>query len=341
RSELGSSAAEKDVMIRLDVSTGLVLATDEDKLTRLLRALLDNAVRHTPQGHVVVTARPASGGATLEIRDSGPGIAPELIVETEDVIAGRTGMRPPRQLGFGLRLAGRLVRALGASLTLVGSPGGTTCHLVIPDLAAADAPHVAYGGRASAAARGPRVAPPACRRSRSSTVDPAGPMREMGDMGVTNNASSFAASLVRLGRGAFSRVTEGRPAEPAQVLELYDFEGCPYCRKVREVLTELDLDYRAHPVAHGSPRREELVRLGGKMQAPYLVDKNTNTRLYESDDIIAYLNERYGGTRRAGWWLPVPSLLDNVNSAIASALRLGRGSRCRTESPREGPKPLM
>ena len=146
RSELGSGAAEKDVMIRLDVSTGLVLATDEDKLTRLLRALLDNAVRHTPQGHVVVTARPASGGATLEIRDSGPGIAPELIVETEDVIAGRTGARPPRQLGFGLRLAARLVRALGASLTLVGGPDGTTCHLVIPDLAAADAPHVAYGG---------------------------------------------------------------------------------------------------------------------------------------------------------------------------------------------------
>ena len=146
RSELGSGAAEKDVMIRLDVSTGLVLATDEDKLTRLLRALLDNAVRHTPQGHVVVTARPASGGATLEIRDSGPGIAPELIVETEDVIAGRTGARPPRQLGFGLRLAARLVRTLGASLTLVGGPDGTTCHLVIPDLAAADAPRIAYGG---------------------------------------------------------------------------------------------------------------------------------------------------------------------------------------------------
>ena len=146
RSNLAPGATGKDVMVRLDVSTGLVLATDEDKLTRLLRALLDNAVQHTPQGHVVVTARPASGGATLEIRDSGPGITPELIVETEDVIAGRTSMRPPRHLGFGLRLAGRLVRTLGASLTLVGGPDGTTCHLVIPDLAAADAPHVAYGG---------------------------------------------------------------------------------------------------------------------------------------------------------------------------------------------------
>src|SRR5437870_8606531 len=133
-------------------------------------------------------------------------------------------------------------------------------------------------------------------------------MREMGDMGVTNNVSSFAASLVRLGRGAFSRVTDGRRAEPAEVLELYDFEGCPYCRKVREVLCELDLDYRAHPVAHGSPRRKKLLRLGGKVQVPYLSDRNTGTRLYESDDIINYLNETYGAGHRAGWALPIPSV---------------------------------
>ena len=146
RTDFARGAAEKAITVRVDVSTGLVLATDGDKLTRLLRALLDNAVRHTSQGDVAVVARPASGGATIEIRDSGPGLGAELIVETEDVIAGRTSMRPPRHLGFGLRLAGRLVRTLGASLTLVGGPDGTTCHLVIPDLAAADAPHVAYGG---------------------------------------------------------------------------------------------------------------------------------------------------------------------------------------------------
>ena len=66
------------------------------------------------------------------------GIDPELIVETEDVIAGRAATRPPRLLGFGLRLAGRLVRLLGASLTVAASPEGTTCHLIIPDLAGAE-----------------------------------------------------------------------------------------------------------------------------------------------------------------------------------------------------------
>ena len=69
-------------------------------------------------------------------RDSGPGLDPDLVLETEDVIAGRAGVRPPRMLGFGLRLAGRLVRTLGASLTIAPSATGTVCHLVIPALTA-------------------------------------------------------------------------------------------------------------------------------------------------------------------------------------------------------------
>ncbi len=145
RDELAGKAEEKGLRLTFDVSTGLVMANDDEKLTRLLRALVENAVKFTVTGEVVVTARPATGGATLEIRDTGPGIPADLIVETEDVVAGRANMRPPRQLGFGLRLAGRLVRALGASLTLVGRPEGTVCHIVLPDLATADAPRVAYG----------------------------------------------------------------------------------------------------------------------------------------------------------------------------------------------------
>ncbi|HYY06738.1 MAG TPA: glutathione S-transferase N-terminal domain-containing protein [Candidatus Limnocylindria bacterium] len=159
-------------------------------------------------------------------------------------------------------------------------------------------------------------------------------------MSLTNDLTSFAATAVRLGRGVYPRVTAGRRADPPLLLELYDFEGCPFCRKVREVLCELDLDYLGHPVARGSPRRAELVKRGGKMQAPYLVDPNTRTELYESDDIIAYLNAIYGAGARAGWRLPVPRVLDDANSMLASAVRLGRGARCRTTRER-GIRPLV
>ena len=158
-------------------------------------------------------------------------------------------------------------------------------------------------------------------------------------MSLVNDVSSFAATMVRLGRGISARVTADARAEPKQLLELYDFEGCPYCRKAREVLCELDLNYLAHPVAHGSPRRQQLLGLGGKVQVPYLIDPNSSTRLYESDDIIDYLNETYGAGRRAGWRVPLPSFVDNLNSAVVSAVRLARGTRCRSVT-RAGIKPL-
>jgi len=159
-------------------------------------------------------------------------------------------------------------------------------------------------------------------------------------MSLVNDLSSFAASVVRLGRGVYPTITADRRPDPKHLLELYDFEGCPYCRKVREVLCELDLDYLVHPVAQGSPRRQELKQLGGKVQVPYLIDPNTHTRLYESDDIIDYLNERYGKGEHAGWRLPIPSLLDDIDSAAASAVRLGRGTRCRGGDQRADLKPL-
>src|SRR5256712_955757 len=131
-------ARAKGLAWRFDAPADLPLVTDEDKLVRLERPLADNAVRHTTEGEVVLVARPAASGVTLEVRDSGPGIDPELIVETEDVVAGRATTRPPRLLGFGLRLAGRLVRILGASLTMAAGPAGTTRHPVVPDPAAAE-----------------------------------------------------------------------------------------------------------------------------------------------------------------------------------------------------------
>jgi signal transduction histidine kinase len=136
--ELAPRAGAKGLTWRLDVPSTLEVTTDEDKLARLVRALADNAVRYTSTGEVLLVARPAAHGATFEVRDTGPGLDPELIVETEDVVAGRGADRSPRLLGFGLRLAGRLVRTLGASLTIAASPSGTTCHIVVPDLAASD-----------------------------------------------------------------------------------------------------------------------------------------------------------------------------------------------------------
>lgn len=108
-----------------------------------------------------------------------------------------------------------------------------------------------------------------------------------------DTASSALASAVRP-RGNRVDPAYASRTQPERLLELWSFEASPFCRKVREELTRLGLDYRVHNVGKRGRRRPELVALGGKMQVPYLVDENTGAAMYESDDIIAYLRSTYG-----------------------------------------------
>ncbi|HXF07897.1 MAG TPA: glutathione S-transferase N-terminal domain-containing protein [Candidatus Acidoferrales bacterium] len=116
-------------------------------------------------------------------------------------------------------------------------------------------------------------------------------------------------SLVRAGKGIRVRASRA----PAQPLHLWSFEASPYCRLVRERLTELELPYMLHNLA--KEQRAELGRArqrhpppyvpvaGGKraahfartghMQVPYLEDPNTGVQLLESADILDYLDRTY------------------------------------------------
>ena len=78
------------------------------------------------------------------------------------------------------------------------------------------------------------------------------------------------------------------------MLELYSYEGSPFCRIAREVLCELELPYLLHNVPRRSPEREAFVARSGKMQVPYLVDPNTGVEMFESAEIASYLRQTYG-----------------------------------------------
>src|SRR5689334_8747696 len=100
-------------------------------------------------------------------------------------------------------------------------------------------------------------------------------------------ATSFGATVARLGTG-INADSVGR--RPDKLLELYEFEACPYCRKVREALTATDVDVLIYPCPRGGKRfRPRVAKLGGREQFPYLIDPNTDRAMYESDDIVKYL----------------------------------------------------
>ena len=56
-------------------------------------------------------------------------------------------------------------------------------------------------------------------------------------------ATSGFASIARLPFGTtVGPAAATRAGEPAQPLQLYEFEACPFCRRVREAITDLDLE---------------------------------------------------------------------------------------------------
>jgi len=83
------------------------------------------------------------------------------------------------------------------------------------------------------------------------------------------------------------------------VLELYQAEDCPYSEKARQKLSDLGISYTIHnPRTHDGETlneqvHEELRTLGGEDQIPFLVDHQREATLYESEDIVDYLDEHY------------------------------------------------
>ncbi|QKG92176.1 glutaredoxin [Halorubrum sp. SS5] len=79
-------------------------------------------------------------------------------------------------------------------------------------------------------------------------------------------------------------------------LTLYELEGCPYCAKVKTKLSELDLDYESVMVPRSHSDRTEVEEVSGQTGVPVLVDEDHGVEgMPESDDIVEYLEETYGG----------------------------------------------
>lgn len=78
-----------------------------------------------------------------------------------------------------------------------------------------------------------------------------------------------------------------------QMLELYQFEGCPFCSKVRQKMTDLQIDFVAHQVKPNGDRAK-VEEVSGQTGVPVLVDPNRDVVMPESDDIVEFLEEHYG-----------------------------------------------
>lgn len=79
------------------------------------------------------------------------------------------------------------------------------------------------------------------------------------------------------------------------MLELYQFETCPYCQVVREKLSDLGLDYICRNAPPGRPDKDRpLIALSGDRKVPFLVDPDRDVYLKGDHAILEWLEETYG-----------------------------------------------
>jgi signal transduction histidine kinase len=131
-------AAANGVRLVTDMAPELpALETDRLKLQEVLRNLVDNALKFTAAGAVIVTARQAADGGyvTVEVRDTGVGIAPEDVPHVFEPFyqVGRSSTRTTGGVGLGLSIAHQLIALLGGEIAVTSTPGaGSTFRVSVP-----------------------------------------------------------------------------------------------------------------------------------------------------------------------------------------------------------------
>lgn len=118
---------------------------------------------------------------------------------------------------------------------------------------------------------------------------------------ITRNALGYSIAgldLISRGKG------QQRPAaEQADVdaqtanMALYQFTACPFCIKTRRAIHRLGLTIEKRNAMNNASARRELEQQGGKIKVPCLRITEAGKDdiwMYESGDIIAYLQQRFG-----------------------------------------------
>lgn len=89
---------------------------------------------------------------------------------------------------------------------------------------------------------------------------------------------------------------QARVDEASKDLALYQFRACPFCIKVRKEIARLGLNIETRDAQHDPQHRAALEAGGGHIKVPCLKmrqDDGSERWLYESDDIRAWLRERF------------------------------------------------
>jgi signal transduction histidine kinase len=137
-------ALERDLRIEQSLAGPVSIQADGERLQRVLRNLLDNAMRHTPPGGTIAVQTSCDGAqANVSVSDSGPGVAAHDLERIFDSFyrgerSRRRGEGGASGAGLGLAIARGLVQAHRGRIWAEPSPlGGISVQIRLPATSAA------------------------------------------------------------------------------------------------------------------------------------------------------------------------------------------------------------
>lgn len=123
-------AEEKAIRLELETRPGCHVFGSRELLAQALANLTDNAIKYTPEeGRVWIATRAGDGAATLEVRDSGPGIPGELRERALERFVRLDTDRSRPGNGLGLSLVKAVARLHEAELELADNNPGLAVRL--------------------------------------------------------------------------------------------------------------------------------------------------------------------------------------------------------------------
>ncbi|MDT8446079.1 MAG: hybrid sensor histidine kinase/response regulator [bacterium] len=133
-----AQAGLKQIELHFEVQSNLWVHADPAMVNTILRNLIHNALKFTPQGgHVTVKAEPLLGFAKVMVCDSGVGLSPDrqqLLFQPDAKVQSELGTASEAGTGMGLILCREFVKKCGGQIGLESQLGeGTTFWFTLPE----------------------------------------------------------------------------------------------------------------------------------------------------------------------------------------------------------------
>jgi heavy metal sensor kinase len=126
-------AEEKGLSMEVNVPQQCFLFCDKERLQQVIANLLDNAIKYTSSGKIIVSAEKVNGKVIISIRDTGIGMPSSEIPRIFDRFYRADKSRSVAGSGLGLSLVRAIVQKHGGEINITSSPGmGSTFAVVLP-----------------------------------------------------------------------------------------------------------------------------------------------------------------------------------------------------------------